>query len=78
MKHQVVLLLTGCIQPNIKNDILAVTDVETRKKQYIEAIKWYVQNTPYKIVFCENSGYNISAEVSNSGGASRVSFLCCQ
>lgn len=44
MKHKVVLLLTGCVQPNIKNDILVVTDVEVRKKQYIEAIRWYVAN----------------------------------
>lgn len=51
MNHQVVLLLTGCVQPNIKNDILAIKDVEIRKKQYQEAIDWYVKNTPYKIVF---------------------------
>lgn len=70
MIHQVVLLLTGCIRPNIKNDILAITDVETRKNQYLEAIRWYVQNTPYKIVFCENSGYDISSELRVSGGAS--------
>lgn len=31
MNHQVVLLLTGCVQPNIKNDVLAIKDVETRK-----------------------------------------------
>ena len=68
MKHKVVLLLSGCIQPNIKNDVLAIADVETRKKQYVEAIKWYAQNTPYKIVFCENSGYDLSGELSNWGG----------
>ena len=68
MKHKVVLLLSGCVQPNIKNDVLAIADVETRKKQYVEAIKWYAQNTPYKIVFCENSGYDLSGELSNWGG----------
>lgn len=73
MNHQVVLLLTGCIQPNIKNDVLAVKDVETRKNQYLEAIGWYVKNTPYKVVFCENSGYDVSSEMLNSGG--QVEYL---
>ena len=41
MKHRVVLMLTGCVAPNIKNDGLAVTDINTRKRQYLEAILWY-------------------------------------
>lgn len=68
MNHQVVLLLTGCVQPNIKNDILAIKDVEIRKKQYLEAIDRYVKNTPYKIVFCENSGYDLKSEMTIRGG----------
>ena len=50
MIHQVVLLLTGCIRPNIKNDILAITDVETRKNQYLEAIRWYVRKNSVNAV----------------------------
>lgn len=73
MKHRVVLMLTGCVAPNIKNDVLAITDVNTRKNQYLEAIKWYAVNTPYKIVFCENSGYDLSDELANLGG--RIEFL---
>lgn len=69
MNHQVVLLLTGCVQPNIKNDVLAIKDVETRKNQYLEAIDWYIKNTPYKIVFCENSGYDLKSEMAIRGGA---------
>ena len=68
MNHQVVLLLTGCVQPNIKNDVLAIKDVETRKNQYLEAIDWYIKNTPYKIVFCENSGYDLKSEMAIRGG----------
>lgn len=76
MRHRIVLLLTGCIRPNITNDVLAVKDVETRKSQYLEAIKWYAKNTPYQVVFCENSGYDMNSEIFDSGGANRVSFLC--
>lgn len=62
------MLLTGCIRPNITNDVLAVKDVETRKSQYLEAIKWYAKNTPYQVVFCENSGYDMNSEIFDSGG----------
>lgn len=69
MKHRVVLMLTGCVAPNIKNDVLAVTDINTRKKQYLEAIQWYAANTPFKIIFCENSGYDLRGELAIRGGA---------
>lgn len=75
MKHRVVLMLTGCVAPNIKNDVLAITDINIRKQQYLNAIKWYSENTPFKIVFCENSGYDLSDEIALLGGANRVSFL---
>lgn len=60
----VVLLLTGCIVPNC-NDCLKVKDIETRKQMYLESISWYLSNTPYDIVFCENSGTDISIHFPN-------------
>jgi len=60
----ILLLLTGCIIPNC-NDILKIKDVEIRKQQYITSINWYLSNTNYKIVFCENSGTDISCEFSH-------------
>lgn len=58
-RMDVILILTGCIVPNC-NDCLSVTDVETRKRMYIDSIRWYLNNTPYEIVFCENSGKDLS------------------
>lgn len=54
-----VLLLTGCVKPNC-DDVLKLTDIEERKKQYIDSIYWYLKNTDCNIVFCENSGTDIS------------------
>ena len=58
-ERRIILILTGCINPNC-NDILTLKDAEQRLQQYIEAINWYLKNTPYYIVFCENSGTDIS------------------
>lgn len=27
---------------------------------YIKVIRWYLDNTDYKVVFCENSGTDVS------------------
>lgn len=50
----VVLLMTACINPN-SSHMLKIRDVDVRKRQYIKAIEWYFRNTPYLIVFAENS-----------------------
>ena len=57
----VVLVLTGCVIPNC-NCGLKVTDINIRKKHYYDSIRWYLENTPYKIVFCENSGTDMSGD----------------
>ena len=54
-----ILLLTACITPN-SFDTLSITDPSIRKEQYLEALNWYLHNTKYNIIFCDNSGYNIS------------------
>lgn len=54
-----ILLLTGCINPN-GMAYTVLSDKEQRKKQYIKAIKFYLKNTTYPIVFTENSGTDIS------------------
>lgn len=54
-----VVLLTGTVVPNVM-DNLVVFQPEVRKNQYLSAIRWYVKNTDYRIVFCENSGTDIS------------------
>ena len=56
MKSNVVLILTGTITPQISTKMV-ITDPDTRLNEYLRAVKWYLENTPYKVVFCENSGY---------------------
>lgn len=68
----ITILLTGCIHPNTKEG-LAISDADVRKRQYMDAIQWYLANTPYKIVFCENSGTDVSGEIGTGGG--RLEFL---
>ena len=57
---EVILLLTGCIKPNVQ-DRIVWSNPEVRKQQYIDAINWYLENTPYKLIFAENSGTDISS-----------------
>lgn len=59
MEQETILLLTGCINPNC-NDILTIDNVEQRKAMYVKSINWYLCNTSFKIVFCENSGVDIT------------------
>ena len=71
IRKNIVLLLTGTINPNSR-DILSVTDPEIRKKQYLEAIFFYLDHTDYDIVFTENSGTSI---LENFERNERIEFL---
>ena len=54
-----VLLLTSCINPRgMKYTVLQ--DKVERKKQYIKAIRFYLENTKFRIVFCDNSGEDVT------------------
>lgn len=70
-KNKIVILLTGTIHPNTR-DILAVKDPETRKKQYLEAISFYLEKTDFNIIFTENSGTYIGNYFK---GNKRIEFL---
>lgn len=54
-----ILLLTACINPN-GMAYTALSNKEERESQYVNAIKFYLSNTHYPIVFTENSGTDIS------------------
>ena len=55
-----ILLLTACINPD-GMPFTCLADVGVRKKQYIEALNFYLKNTTRKIVFVENSGTDMMA-----------------
>lgn len=68
------MLLTGCVTPNV-TDTLYCTNPEERKQQYATAIRWYLENTPYKLVFAENSGCDLSPLFEEY--KDRTEFLTC-
>jgi len=59
-----VLLITGCINPDIDVPFLKITDYEYRRTEYIDSIKYYIEETNIKkIVFCDNSAENEPKEL---------------
>lgn len=52
--NDIVLLLTATVTPQF--NYMAHKPTE-RLEHYISAIKWYLENTPYKLVIGENSNY---------------------
>ncbi len=69
-----ILLLTGCINPNGMT-MTALSNQEERKNQYIEAIHYYLSNTKFPIVFSENSGTDISYLFKNEIKSGRFEYL---
>lgn len=68
-----VILLTSCINPD-GMEYTVLQDKGERKKQYIKAIKFYLENTRYRIVFCDNSGEDVS-ELKEFASGSRLEIL---
>ena len=54
-----VVLLTACINPN-GMAYTALQDKDVRLLQYKDALDWYLAHVKCKIVFVENTGYDIS------------------
>ena len=69
-----ILLLTGCINPNGMT-MTALSNQEERKRQYVEAIHFYLSNTSYPIVFSENSGTDISQLFKKEIQSGRLEYL---
>lgn len=57
-KKNTVLLLTSCINPGGMS-YTVLQDKEERKSQYKKAIRFYLEHTKYRIVFCDNSGEDL-------------------
>lgn len=69
-----ILLLTGCINP-FGMSYTSLNDPKERERQYINAIRFYLSNTQYPIVFTENSGTDISQIFTESIKSGRMEFL---
>lgn len=73
MSKKLVILLTACVSPD-GMFFTNLQDEETRKLQYITALEFYLQNTAIPIVFCENSGCDISAQFQSYIAAGRLEY----
>ena len=71
-----IILLTACINPN-GMAFTALQDKDLRLYQYKAALNWYLKKTSVKIVFVENTGFNIAPmfeEYINNGRLEVLSF----
>ncbi|MCQ2200468.1 MAG: hypothetical protein MJZ27_00110 [Bacteroidales bacterium] len=59
MKSRMVLFLTSCINPQGMS-YTVLQDIDERLRQYKNALQWYLENTDFRILFVENSNYDIS------------------
>lgn len=74
MNDNVLILLTGCINPG-GMIYTKLQNPEIRKAQYLEAIKFYLKETTNKILFIENSGTDISNEFDAESDRLRLEFV---
>lgn len=74
MNKENILLLTSTINPNGMS-YTVLQDRDIRQEQYNKALQFYLVNTPYKIVFCDNSGIDISREYLNYINSGRIEFI---
>lgn len=72
---QSAILLTATICPNGMSET-KLQNPEIRKKQYIEAVEFYLKHTGMNIVLCENSGQDIYNYINSSNKNSRLESIC--
>lgn len=74
MMNNRVLLLTACITP----DGMAYTALQNpkiREAQYLNALNWYLANTDFRIVLCENTNYKLPLDYSIYIENGRLEYL---
>lgn len=70
-----VLLLTACVNPG-GMPFTALTDTDQRLHQYLDALDFYLKETSLPIVFCENTGVDISSRYISAVRSGRLECLC--
>lgn len=59
IKKRTVILLTACVNPNGMS-FTKLQNSEERKRQYIEALHFYLENTSCRVIFVENTNTDFS------------------
>ena len=73
----IIILLTACINPG-NTPFTFLNNQEERKMQYIKALKFYLSNSNFKIVFADNSNVDISSSFSQEIESGRLEYLTFQ
>lgn len=60
MSNKTVLLLTACINPNGMSFTVVNNEMD-RLHEYLRSLEWYLSNTKYKILFVENTNYDVGS-----------------
>lgn len=74
MYNDIVILLTACVDPGGMINTL-LQDIEVRKQQYLEAIGFYLKETKYNIVFCENTDADFYDEIEAVEKYDRLEYI---
>ena len=74
MKHRATILLTACVNPGGMS-YTVLQDPELRKRQYCEALDFYLQNTSLPVVFMENTHTDFSSEYQDWIDRGRLEYL---
>jgi hypothetical protein len=69
-----IILLTGCINPNGMS-FTTLNNPRERREQYVAAINYYLTNSNYPIVFVENTGTDISEQFTSAIQSGRMEYL---
>lgn len=72
---EIVLLLTATVHSQWSH-YNNVQKPEVRLNQYVTAIKWYLENTPFRIIVGENSGYDKLKEHIDKKYWDRLELIC--
>lgn len=69
-----ILLLTACVNPD-GMAYTALQDPAVRMDQYVNALRYYIDNTDLKIVVCENTCSDFSGQFAKEKSIGRLEYL---
>lgn len=72
--NKIAILLTACINPNGMSKTI-LQDKEIRKRQYEDALNFYLANTTVPIVLVENTNYELSHKYDNQIKEGRLEYI---
>lgn len=72
--HDIIILMTGTVNPEGMSKT-HLQDPIIRKQQYIQSINFYLEETIFKIVFCENTNINFFNEIESNEKNERLEYL---